>query len=165
MGQTEQQKSLRNAKIILGVIVVAFILIIGGALVRSLTEVKALNLYNIDQVDSGLSGSEINDLEGFVWQFLKDNQGFDDDKTGVIALIRPSSFVKVKDGNISSYEFLVDIDEFKTTYQVSFALVDGEGFYEAPDIGCPVKELMKYSDNCCNGRHVMEVDMVEECDG
>lgn len=155
---------MKKMNLVLVGLVVVFAAIISVALISKLMETKVLNLYNIDQVDSGLSGGEISDLEGFIWQSLKDSQGFDENKTDIIALIRPSSFIKKEDGNIKSYEFLVDIDEFKTTYQVSFAMMKGQGFYESPDIGCPVKELRKYSDNCCKGRHVMEIEKAEVCD-
>ena len=160
----DAQKRLKNARITMMAVLAVFIAVIGAALVHVLTETRPLRLENIDQVGSDLSSQEISDLEGFIWQSLQDSYGFNDDKSEIIALIRPSSFVWTENEGIKSFEFLVDIDEFKTTYQVSFSLVRGEGFYESPDIGCPVKELRKYPENCCRGKKVMEPEKAEACD-
>lgn len=154
----DEQKAAKKAKLIMMAVVVAFILLIGSALINVLMATKSLRIINIDQVESGLSGQEVSDLEGFLWQSLRDSYGFDEQKTEIIALIRPSSLIMTDKDGIKSYEFLIDIDEYKTTFQVSFSLMNGKGFYESPDIVCPVKELRKYPDNCCKGKKVMDIN-------
>jgi len=145
-------KKLRNVKIVAGIIlIVAVVAVVIGVLINVIFAEKKVELYNIDQVNSGLSSGEVGDLEEFIWQSLKDLQGFDEDKKGIIALVRPSSYIWYEKDGVKSYEFLMDIDEFKATYEVSFALVDGEGFYESPNITCPPSELMKYPETDCQG--------------
>lgn len=146
-----EEQRIRNTKIALIAILSVVVIIILSALVGIITSKKRLELYNIDQIDSGLSTGEIEELEGFIWQRLKDTQGFEDE-AGIIALIRPSSYVWTEENGIKSYQFIVDIDEFKATYEVHFALVGDEGFYESPGIDCPVPELMKYAETNCDGR-------------
>lgn len=142
---------MRNQKIILISVAAGIVVVLLAALLGTLATKKQLDLYNIDQVESGLSGQDVGKLEGFIWQSLQRTQGFDDEKEEIIALIRPSSFTRVEDNGITNYSFLIDVDEFKATYQVSFALMKGQGFYEAPMVDCPAPELMKYKETYCDG--------------
>ena len=142
---------MKNTRIITIAIVTCMSLVVVGAVVGVLTSKKPLELYNIDQVDSGLSSREIAELEGYIWESLQRTQGFETDKQEIIALVRPSSFVRKVEGEVESYEFLIDIDEFKATYEVSFALLSRRGFYEAPMVDCPAPELMKYPETVCRG--------------
>ena len=50
-----------------------------------------------------------------------------------------------------NYEFLIDIDEFRATYRVGFALYGNQGFYEIPLVECPHPDQMKYADTYCIG--------------
>ena len=142
---------MKNQKIILISVAAGMVVILLLALLSTLMTKKQLDLYNIDQVDSRLSGQEVGELEGYLWQSLQRTQGFDEDKQEIIALIRPSSFVREESDGVTSYSFLMDVDEFKATYSVSFALMKGKGFYEAPMVDCPAPELMKYADTYCKG--------------
>lgn len=142
---------MRNQRIILISLMAGLIIVILFALLCVLMTKKQLDLYNWDQVDSGLSSGEVNDLEKYLWESLQRTQGFDNDKSEIIALVRPSSFSKVAKDDITNYSFIVDIDEFKATYQVSFALVGNKGFYESPMIDCPTPDLMKYPETYCMG--------------
>ena len=159
-------KKLRNVKVAVGIILAVVVAVVIGVLISTAFVEKKVELYNIDQVDSGLSSGEVEDLEEFIWQSLKDSQGFDEDKKGIIALVRPSSYIWYEKDGVKSYEFLMDIDEFKATYEVSFALVDGEGFYESPNVNCPPAELMKYPEtDCQSGKTSMTVPAVKYSDG
>lgn len=142
---------MKNQRIVLISLAAGIIIVILIALLGTLLTKKPLDLYNIDQIDSGLTSGEITDLERYLWESLQRTQGFDNDKNEIIALIRPSSFSKVVNDDVSNYSFLVDIDEFKATYLVSFALMGNKGFYESPMIDCPTPELMKYSETYCKG--------------
>ncbi len=142
---------MRNQRIILIVVAAGVAIVFLVALLGTMMSTKRLELYNIDQIDSGLSGREIGELEGYLWQSLQRNHGFSDDKDGVIAIVRPSSFTKTTDMGVTSYSFLMDVDEFRATYQVSFALMKGKGFYESPMVDCPAPELMKYEGAYCQG--------------
>ena len=123
---------MKNQRIIIVSLLAGVIIVILLALLSVLLAQKPLKLVNLDQVDSGLSNSEVGDLERFIWESLQRTQGFDNETNEIIALIRPSSFSKVEQDNITNYSFLIDVDEFKATYQVSFALMGNKGFYEAP---------------------------------
>lgn len=142
---------MKNQRTILISLVAGFIIVILIAVLGTLLDKKPLNLYNIDQVESGLSGQQVGELEKFIWESLQQAQGFDKDTSEIVALVRPSSFIKTTKDNITNYDFIVDIDEFKTTYEVSFAMMKGEGFYEAPVVDCPAPSLMKYPDVKCTG--------------
>lgn len=142
----------KNIKIIIISVLSCFVLIIIGAIIGTLTSQKPLNFYNIDQIDSGLPSAEISDLENYIWEYMQDNQGYDDSKIGIRALIRPSSFGEFVKDDVTSYDFLVDIDEYQITYKVSFSFLNDEGFYESPEIVCPAPSQMKYPDTICVGR-------------
>ncbi|MBQ3296996.1 hypothetical protein IJH01_02650 [Candidatus Saccharibacteria bacterium] len=142
---------MKNQRIIIVSLLAGVIIVILLALLSVLLAQKPLKLVNLDQVDSGLSNSEVGDLERFIWESLQRTQGFDNETNEIIALIRPSSFSKVEQDNITNYSFLIDVDEFKATYQVSFALMGNKGFYEAPMVDCPTPDLMKYPETYCKG--------------
>jgi len=142
---------MKNPRLILIAIAAGMIIVILIGVLSVLLNVKKLDLSNIDQVDTGLSTSEVSELEGFIWQSLKNTQGFDDNKTEIKALVRPSSLTIAEKDGIISYDFLVDIDEFKATYKVSFALMKGKGFYESPLVECPTPDQMKYAGVECRG--------------
>lgn len=141
---------MKNQKLILIVMAAGILVVILIGVLSTLLATKKLDIVNMNQVDTGLSSSEMAELEGFIWQSLKNTQGFDDDKE-VTVLVRPSSFVKTEQEGISNYSFLIDIDEFKATYAVSFALMQGKGFYESPLVECPAPEQMKYAGVSCQG--------------
>lgn len=141
-----------NVRIILLVALVVFALIVTVSAIGVLTEEKPLEITNLDQVESGLSSGEVKSLEKFIWEDLRVSQEFGEDRMGVVALVRPSSFVEYDEGEIRHYDLIVDIDEFKQSLAVKFAL-KGEGFTEAPVIECVRPELMKYADiKCESGR-------------
>ncbi|MCR5700156.1 MAG: hypothetical protein K6G49_01860 [Candidatus Saccharibacteria bacterium] len=142
---------MKNQRIVLISLAAGIIIVILVALLGVLLAKKPLNLENLDQVDSGLTSSEVTDLEKYIWESLQRTQGFSDNQVEIVALIRPSSFSKVTNDNITNYNFLIDIDEFKATYLVSFALMGNKGFYESPMIDCPTPELMKYPETYCKG--------------
>ena len=142
---------MKNQRIILISLLAGIIIVILMAILNVLLVRKPLDIYNLDQIDSGLTNSEVGDLERFIWESLQRTQGFDDSKSEIIALVRPSSFSKITKDGITNYSFLVDVDEFKATYQVSFALVGNKGFYEAPMVDCPTPDLMKYPETYCKG--------------
>ena len=56
-----------------------------------------------------------------------------------------------KDG-VVLYKFLMDLDEYKATYEVSFGLAIGKGFYEPPRVACPLPAQMKYPETNCVGQ-------------
>lgn len=138
-----------NLKIVFMAVLLLLFVIVGFAAIKTLTAEKQVEIYNIDQVDSGLTSQEIRELEDFIGQSLQNSQGYDANKKGIVALIRPSSFEKIEENEIKNYSFLVDVDELKVTYKVSFALVGDEGFYESPIVDCPAPELMKYPETYC----------------
>ncbi len=142
---------MKRIKVIVATILTVFMLIVIIAVVATVTATKKLEIVNLDQIESGLSSAEVNDLEQYIWESLQRTEGFDKTKNEMKVLIRPSSFVKTEKDNVRSFEFLVDVDEFRATYQVSFALYRQEGFYESPVIDCPEPEEMKYAETTCRG--------------
>ena len=142
---------MKKLRAIVVAMLTSFALIVIIAVVATVTATKKLEIVNLDQVESGLSSAEVNDLERYIWESLQRTEGFDEMKNEVKALIRPSSFVKTEKDNVRSFEFLVDVDEFRATYRVSFALYRQEGFYESPVIDCPEPEEMKYAETTCRG--------------
>ncbi|MBQ1373369.1 hypothetical protein IIY66_01015 [Candidatus Saccharibacteria bacterium] len=141
----------KNIKIIAMVGLICLALIVVVSAIRELTYTKIVDLYNINQVDTGLSGEEISDLEKYIWQSLKNSQKYGDDKDGIVALIRPSSFEKKIENGVALYRFLIDVDEFEVTYEISFGLVGNKGFYEPPTVTCPLPSQMKYPETKCIG--------------
>lgn len=137
-----------NARIILIVVLMVFALIVTMSAIGVLTEERPLEITNLDQVESGLSSGEVKSLEKFIWEDLRVSQEFGEDKTGVVALVRPSVFVKYDEGEIRHYDLIVDVDEFRQSLAVKFAL-KGEGFTETPVIECVRPELMKYAETKC----------------
>lgn len=142
---------MKNQRLILVSVIVGIVIVILIGVLNVLMATKKLDLANIDQVDTGLSAKEVSELEGFIWQSLKNTQGFEEDKSEVVALVRPSAFVQTEKDGVASYDFLVDIDEFKATYRVHFALMQGKGFYESPVVDCPLPSEMKYPGVECKG--------------
>jgi len=138
-----------NVRVILLVALVVFALIVTVSAIGVLTAEKRLEIANLDQVKSELSSEEVKELERFIWEDLRVSQEFGEEKTGVVALVRPSSWVQYKEGEIRHYKMIVDVDEFRQTLEVTFALKNGEGFMEAPLIECPQPELMKYEETKC----------------
>ena len=146
----------RQNKIIIGA-VVGFILVIVVAFCATLSKTQHLRLYNIDQVESGLSSQRINELEEFVWQGLRNAKLFGGETNEVIALIRPASFTLAEKDKMRSYSFLIDLDDYKATYLVSFTLMKGQGFYETPNVNCPARNLMKYPETECRSEKTSTV--------
>ena len=142
----------KNIKIIIISVLSCFVLIVVCAAISALTVRKPLDLYNINQINSELSSKEISSLEDYIWKYSQDNFNYDDNKKDIQALIRPSSFEKMEVGDSTNYSFLIDIDELKITYQISFSLIDHDEFYESPEIKCATGEQTKYPDTPCVGR-------------
>ena len=142
---------MKNQRLILILTAAGIIIVILIGLLAKLLETKKLDLYNIDQVDMGLTTGQINELEEHIWQSLSNTQGYNEERTGVKALIRPSSFTRTEQDGIVNYDFIVDVDEFKASYEVSFALMKGKGFYESPLVECPAPDQMKYPGTYCKG--------------
>ncbi len=142
---------MKKMRAIVVAMLASFALIAVIAVFSVITATKKLEIVNLDQVESGLSSAEVSDLERYIWESLQRTEGFDAEKNEIKALIRPSSFVKTTKDNIRSFDFLVDVDEFRATYRVSFALYRQEGFYESPVIDCPEPEEMKYTETTCKG--------------
>ena len=143
------QEKTYNARIILIVVLMVFTLIVTVSAIGALTQEKRLEIYNLDQVESGLSSDEVKSLEKFIWEDLRVSQEFGEDRTGVVALVRPSSFVKYEEDGVRHYNLIVDVDEFRQTLGVKFALPESGGFMEAPVIECVRPELAKYTDTKC----------------
>ena len=112
---------------------------------------KKLEIVNFDQIENNLSGKEKEKIEESVYLTLINANVVEDNKSGIKAMIRNSSYSEKRDGDMTQYSFLVDMDEPRMTYQLSFALVDGKGFYEAPIVECPEPTLMKYPEEDCSG--------------
>lgn len=147
-------RNYKNAKIISIAVLAGLAFIIAISALVVLTSKKPVDLYNIDQVDTGLSTQEISDLEKYIWENLKTSQHYIN-KSDIKVLIRPSSFSKRNEGNVALYTFLIDVDEFKATYEVSFGLTGNKGFYEPPTITCALPSQMKYPGTGCSGRKPM----------
>ena len=142
--------NVKKITIIAGVIV-GFVSLL--AIVAAIFGQKQLEIVNFDQVESSLSGKERDELENYVYQTLKNGKIIEENESGIKATIRGSSYVEKKEDDVTQYDFLVDIDDKKMTYQVDFAMVDGQGFYESPIIECPEPSSMKYPEtNCVGGR-------------
>ena len=139
---------MKNIKIISIVVAVVFLLIVIVSGILAAGAKKPLEIYNLDQVESGLSTDEVTELERSLWEDLRGTYGFSEDTAGVKALVRPSSWVKYDENGVRHYNFLVDVDEYQMTLEVTFAL-NGEGFYEVPLIECPRPEMMKYPGGRC----------------
>ena len=121
------------------------------AAIRELTFKKPVDLYNIDQINTGMTDGEINDLEKYIGESLSANSKYKD-KNGVKVLVRPASFGRKEQDGVALYRFLIDIDEFRDTYEVSFGLFGDKGFYEPPTIKCPLPAQMKYPETNCSGQ-------------
>lgn len=141
----------KNIKIVLMTGLGCLVLIVLIAAISTLTFRKPVDLYNIDQINTGMTNQEIDDLEKYVGESLKANEEYKD-KVGIKALIRPASFERKEKDGVVLYRFLMDIDEYKATYEVSFGLVNGKGFYEPPMVACPLPAQMKYPETNCVGQ-------------
>ena len=145
----EDRQRINLIKIISGAIIVGFTLIIVYAIISAALTVKPLKISNLNQIETNLTNGQINELEDFLWQAVEENENITEASETISALIRPSSYQETDSEAARRYQFLVDIDEYKLTYQVSFSLVGDKSFYEQPDISCPATELMKYPETYC----------------
>ena len=141
----------KNIKTILITVLACFALILVIAVIRVLTLRKPIELYNVDQINTGMTDQEIDDLEKYVGESLKANEEYKD-IVGIKALIRPASFERQEKDGVVLYKFLMDLDEYKATYEVSFGLAIGKGFYEPPRVACPLPAQMKYPETTCVGQ-------------
>ena len=141
----------KNIKTILMVALGCFALIVVIAAIGALVNKKPVDLYNIDQINTGMTDQEINDLEKYVGESLSANEEFKG-KTGIKALVRSASFAREEKDGVVLYKFLMDIDEYEATYEVSFGLANGKGFYEPPMVACPLPAQMKYPETNCAGQ-------------
>lgn len=138
-------------KLVSWLVAAGFVVVILAGVLQALLQTRKFELGNLDQVESGLSSTEVAELEEFVEESLERIHGKFNEGQEVVALVRPSSWVRTKKNGVVNYEFLVDVDEFLATYRVSFAMMKGSGFYEAPNVECPEPSLMKYADVECRG--------------
>ena len=141
----------KNAKTIVIAVLACFAVIVLLSAIITLLSKKPVDLYNIEQIDSGMTDKEIGELEKRIGESLKANADYKD-RTGVKALIRPVSFERKEKDGVVLYRFLMDIDEYKDTYEVSFGIAGEKGFYEPPTIVCPLPEQMKYPETDCAGQ-------------
>lgn len=147
-------KNMGNNKRIKNILIAAlacFVVIVVFSAIMTLVIKKPIDLYNIDQINTGMTDKEIDDLEKRIGESLKANTNYEN-RTGIKALVRPASFERKEKDGVVLYRFLMDIDEYKYTYEVSFGIVDGKGFYEPPTVVCPLPEQMKYSGVSCTGQ-------------
>lgn len=135
----------KKTKYIVTGVVVGLIIIVLSAILGKLMYEPVLEIANIDQIDTGLTDKQTGELEDLLWQNMQSIYGYGDDEKGVKVLIRPSSFEKTEKDEVTNYRFLIDVDEFKMTYAVSFGLLGKEGFYETPVVECPREDQMKYA--------------------
>lgn len=141
----------KNVKTVLIAALACFAVIVVFSAIMTLIAKKPVDLYNIDQINTGMTDKEIDDLEKRIGESLKANTNYKD-RTGVKALVRPASFERKEKDGVVLYKFLMDIDEYKDTYEVSYGITEGKGFYEPPTVVCPLPEQMKYPETQCEGQ-------------
>lgn len=141
----------KNAKAIMIAVLACFAVILVFSAIMTLATRKPVDLYNIDQINTGMTDKEIDDLEKRIGESLKANAGYKD-RAGVKALVRPASFERKEKDGVVLYRFLMDVDEYEDTYEVSFGIMNEKGFYEPPTVVCPLPEQMKYPGTNCEGQ-------------
>lgn len=160
MDNSDSTELTKKARLVIGVIVGLLVFIVVFGIVRELVVKPRLEIYNMGQSELKLSGRVFDSLKNYLWSGLQSNIWFDEDKTGVRVLIRPSSISIVENEETKDYDFLIDVDEYKATYRILFTIYKERGIEELDDsplMICPKKELMKYPETECDDTE-MEID-------
>ncbi len=128
--------------------IVAFILILGISIIGAILGRRDFKIGNFGVTGSQLSNKNLTELEDYLWDDVKEMGA----KSGAVGLIRPSSYEETEFEGGMQYEFLVDIDAVPATISVMFTILNDEGLYEAPTVGCVSVKTSKYGEaDACTG--------------
>lgn len=140
-------KRRNNLIIGIGIAVLAIIGIsIGVLLYRN--HVHRTEIVEIENFSSEVPSELSESLEIKLKNLLKNNFNAPDDAI-ISAKMREGTYSRDESDDLTSVSFLVDIDEYKQTYEVMIGWSDKKVVSDPILISCPVKRLMKYPEANC----------------
>ncbi len=138
----------KNRKVLFSSVVI-FILIIIVSIVAIWYRdyLHKTEIVEIENYPAAFSDQTKENLEVQLRRLINENLDVPD-KAFVSAVIRDGSYT-LDEGEVTTANFLVDIDEYKQTYLVSMSWSDTVEVYNNVLISCPEKSLMKYPEANC----------------
>ena len=126
----------------------ALIIIVSAIGIASRVNADVSSRITLDNYPSSLPHSEKKPLEIQLRRVLALSQSVPE-KGRIYGALRSSDVAVLTDSEISSASFLVDIDEFKTTFRVSLSWSKTVSVPDGITISCPTLEETLYPDSPC----------------
>ena len=106
---------------------------------------------NLDEYMINASGEEKNILQRRLYKFLKDS--FETEISKLDIYIRDNTFVETQAEGAYLTDFIIDIDELKISYTVSYVFPIAAATAVNPVFDCPALSEMKYPETKCVGMY------------
>lgn len=144
-------KKTKTLGIILGIVVALFIsaIIIVPIITNLLT--PTVNITNLASLSNELNNSK-NSLGQNLFRILKANNYVNN--RNIEGTIRENTFKKTLYSESTNWSFILDMDEIKLTYLISYSTPNGnEQISEPLFVSCPTKDESKYPETKCIGSY------------
>ncbi len=149
MEENFKNNLFKKNSVIIGIgITVLTIIIISISMILYQNHVRRTEIVEIENLPADLPKELRDSLETKLKNLLKNNFDAPDDAV-ISANMREGTYNKDEDKGITEVDFLVDIDEYKQTYDVMVSWSEEEVIPEPILIACPSKKLMKYPEARC----------------
>ena len=143
--------SPKSIKTILAVTISLFVIIpIVVAVISNISQERVPVEIDHQGIESSLPDSEWRKLELSIYRQLQ--RIFDiDDSIAIRSIVRENSYEEHTDGKALNISFLIDIDEYKQTYEVAHSYSKTVEIPDGTTINCPSYDKMKYPGEKCIG--------------
>ena len=147
-----RQNLSRNQKIGLAVVFEVIFVVVVVALVNLALQPE-LNVAVTNEKETPIPEQQWEGVKKEVWHLVEDNvenatrANIDD------AEIRDGTYEETTENNITTAQFLLDIDSIRQTYAVTVSWSDAVELHDYVAIDCPPVEKMKYEDAVCYGMY------------
>ncbi|MBR0431299.1 hypothetical protein IJJ05_03355 [Candidatus Saccharibacteria bacterium] len=140
---------LKNKKIVLGILgFLGVIIVISVIVILYQNHLRKLEIVEVKNYPTALPENMRDNLEIQLRRLLENNFGAPSDVL-IEANAREGTYSEDQSDDTTTATFLVDIDEYKQTYEVMMSWSDKMIVPDAVLISCPSKRLMKYSEAKC----------------
>lgn len=159
MNKKEKKQSLSvHTIVVFATVVLLAIIGISTFFVIRNNVIKEAQAVSINEYPEGLPEDVYENIGLQLKNILKEK--FDaSEEEKIEAEIRSDSIERLKDSNIYTMKFLVDIDEYKQTYLVSASWSDTVEVSDGIVISCTNRSQSKYPDSMCKSMYNTTVDV------
>ena len=154
-----QEGFFKKKNIIIGISVAVLVIVgISVGVIFYQNYIHRTEVVKIENLPTEIPDELSESLETKLKNLLKNSFDAPDDAI-ISANMREGTYNKDEDGGLTSVSFLVDIDEYKQTYEIMIGWSDVKIVPDPILISCPAKRLMKYPEIKCEAMYGSSQDI------